>query len=277
MNRSTRHLLACAVFVTLFGLGAARASTLTAYLSPPGEMATEVTGATTETFNEVTLNSDQYNSNTLASAIGTYVGNGTRIPIILADQYGGANNSQYMYVGTRQSGDSTVVTLTLNSPADYFGFWWSAGDPANEAQVYSNGTLVATFTTDALTSFLSTPTVTALNGTQYVSRDYYGNPNSGSFHGDDSAEAFAYVNLVATGFTFNEIVLTNDASSGFENDNNSVYAGSLNIPQNYASFVEVEDIPVTTPVPEPNYAALMSLILAAAAAWKLRPARLPVA
>ncbi|MGB0062837.1 MAG: hypothetical protein WBP85_00190 [Terracidiphilus sp.] len=277
MNRSTRHTLGCAALACLLNLGTAGASTLTAYLSAPGEVATEINGATTETFNEVPLVGNQYNSNTLVSPIGTYVGNSTRIPIIAADQYGGANGSQYMYVGTRTGGDSTSVTLTLNSPADYFGFWWSAGDPANEIQVYSDGTLVATFTTASLTSFLSTPTVTSLGGAQYVSSSYYGNPNAGTFNGDDAAEPFAYVNLVATGFTFNQIVLTNDASSGFENDNNSIYGGSLDIPRDYTSFVKVEDIPVNTPVPEPNYTLLMGVILAAAAFWKLRAARVPVA
>lgn len=255
----------------------AKASTLTAYLSAPGEVATEINGATTETFNEVPLVGNEYNSNTLVSSIGTYVGNSTRIPIIAADQYGGADNSQYMYVGSRTGGDSTIVTLTLDSPADYFGFWWSAGDPANEIQVYSGNVLVATFTTQSLTTFLSTPTITALNGTQYVSQDYYGNPNSGPFYGQDSAEPFAYVNLVATGFDFTKIVLTNDATSGFENDNNSVYSGSLNIPEDYASFVEVENIPVNTPVPEPDYALLMGAITVAGACWKLRASRVPVA
>jgi hypothetical protein len=258
-------------------LGTAGAATLSAYLSAPGEVATEINGATTETFNEVTLTGNQYNSNTLVSPIGTYVSNSTRIPIIAADQYGGALGSQYMYVGTRTGGDSTVVTLTLNSSADYFGFWWSAGDAANEIQVYSGNALVATFTTASLTSFLSTPTVTALNGTPYVSSTYYGNPNAGPFNGQDSQEPFAYVDLVATGFTFNKLVLTNDASSGFENDNNSIFDGSVNVPRDYTSFVKVEDIPVNTPVPEPNYGVLMGAVVAAGALWKFRSARVPVA
>jgi len=274
VNRSTCYTLACASLAFLLNLGTAGAATLTAYLSAPGEVATQINGATTETFDEVPLVGNQNNSNTLSSVIGTYVGNSTRIPIIAADQYGGANGSQYMYVGTRTGGDSTSVTLTLDHSADYFGFWWSAGDPANEIQVYSNSTLVATFTTASLTSFLSTPTVTALNGTNYVSANYYGNPNAGQFNGQDSAEPFAYVDLVANGFNFNKLVLTNDASSGFENDNNSVYDGSLNIPRDYASFVKVEDITVA---PEPNYIVLMVLLMAGGAFFKLRATRVPVA
>jgi len=261
MCSSTRYLLTYTALACLVSLGTAQASTLTAYLSAPDEMATEIAGATTETFNGVTLVGNTYNSNTLVwtsgtSTIGTYVGNSTRIPIIAADQYGGANNSQYMYVGKRKTGDSTSVTLTLASPADYFGFWWSAGDAANQAQVFSDGVLIATFTTSAITSFLKTPTVTALNGTSYTSANYYGNPNSGTFSGKDLSEDFAYVNLVATGFTFDEIVLTNATNSGFENDNNSVYDGALNIPQDYASFVKVEDVTLLTQTPEPGTLAL---------------------
>jgi len=56
---------------------------------------------------------------------------------------------------------------------------------------------------------------------------YYGNPNSGY----DPAEAFAYLNFVATGGTiFDTIVFNNPGPSGFEADNFGVLATPVSPP-----------------------------------------------
>ncbi len=232
--------------------------TLQVFISPPGAQSTTVSGVATETFNEVTLTGNKYGSNTLASAIGNYAGNSTRIPIIAADQYGGANSSQYMYVGSRTTGDSTSVTLTLTSPVNYFGFWWSAGDQNNRVALYSGSTLYGTFSTADLLSFLNNGqgAITASNGTQYSAGSYFGNPNitSGS---NDSTEPFAYVSFVITGnATINKIVFYNQSSSGFESDNHSVISsgGSVVIPSTYAPVETLTlGTQVVTPVLIPNY------------------------
>ena len=118
--------------------------------------------------------------------------------------------------------------------------------------------------TGDITSLLKNPAgqVVALNGDTYSSSSYYGNP-SAEFLGQDSSEPFGYVSLVTTGFTFNEVVFSNIGGSGFENDNNSVYSGSLDIPGDYSSFVEVSDLPFTNPTPEPSTAGLAGAIIAA--------------
>jgi len=234
-------------------------------------MASVIPGVVTETFDDPALLT-LISPTGFTSPIGTYVGNTSRIPVIAADQYGGAGNSDYMYVGSRQGGDSTSVTLTLATPADYFGFWWSAGDAANRISVYSKGVLVAQFQTSDITSLLANNPLIALDGTtQYQSSSWYGNPNTGQFHGMDSAEPFAYVNLVATGFTFDKVVLDNATNSGFENDNNSVYDGIVNIPRDFPSFVKVVDVPFeNSPVPEPSYSMLLGLLLVSATYWRRR-------
>jgi hypothetical protein len=269
MFRFPRFILVSAGLTVFFGLGVAQAASLSVYLSPPGIMSTEIIGATTETFDSV--NAATWSGVTYQSPIGDYVGNNTKLPIIAADQYGGANNSNYMYVGTRHPGDSTSVTLTLATPEDYFGFWWSAGDSHNQISVYSGGVLIATFVTADITTLLSKNPLIALSGVQYQTSAYMGNPNTGTFHGKDASEPFAYVNLVASGFTFDKLVLTNDATSGFENDNHSVYALPVDIPRDYSSFVKVVDVPFTNnPVPEPGYSALAGLFLSGATYWGLR-------
>ncbi len=251
------------VLVAMFGTAASHASTLTVYLSPPGAMSSEIPNVTTETFNDPALLNSVATS--YQSVIGQYsVANGYRIPVISYDQYGGAGNSDYLYVGTRRTGDATSVTLDLAAPADYFGFWWSAGDPLNRISVYRQGVLVAQFQTSDITTLLASSPLIALNGTNYLSSSYYGNPNtgSGSHTGQDSGEPFAYVNLVADGFMFDSLVLDNNGTSGFETDNQSVSSNPVNIPQDFGSFVKVTDLSFSSPVPEPSYAALGGLLLA---------------
>ena len=235
----------------------ASAATLSVYLSPPGQMSSVIPGVVTEDFNAVALLTSS--STTYDSNIGIYtVPNGFRMPVIAADQYGGANNSQYMYVGSRHAGDATTVTLTLDVAANYFGFWWSAGDSKNRMTIYNNGTVLAVFQTSDITSLLANNPVVAINGTQYQTSAFKGNPNTGAFHGQDGSEPFSYVNLVALGVTFDKIVFDNNGSSGFENDNHSVYTGVVDIPRDFPSFAKVVDVPfVNDPVPEPGTGILL--------------------
>ena len=257
------------VLISLLGslaAGTMNASSLIAYISAPGQTSSIVAGASTETFNDSAWLAGVTSYN---SVLGVYTAISpnssgqtvTRIPVIAADQYGGADGSDYMYAGQRQDGDATAVDLHLTNPANYFGFWWSAGDATNVISIYDQGVFVAQFTTSDITTLLSNPTVTALNGTTYSSSSYYGNPTT-AFLGQDSSEPFGYVSLVANGFQFDEVVFSNLGGSGFENDNNSVYSGALNIPKDYSSFVEVSDLPFSS-VPEPGTLGLTGGVLIA--------------
>jgi hypothetical protein len=200
-----------------------QADTISVYLSAPDLQSTFVTGATTETWDEATAGTYQ----TYAGTIGNYGVTGQDSFVIqAADQFGGANGSQYMTFGA-QSGNANPVQLTLTSPATYFGFWWSAGDANNGISFYDGSTLVGRFSTSTILSLLQAPSVTAVDGAVYQSSTYFGNPNNGQ----DGGEHFAYVNFLDTGGNITSIVFDNSGAtgSGFESDNHSVYNGPVTI------------------------------------------------
>ncbi|HLK63557.1 MAG TPA: PEP-CTERM sorting domain-containing protein [Bryobacteraceae bacterium] len=222
------------------------AASLIAHVEAPSVEATTVGGATTTTFD--TLTPGTYTS-PLSTSIGVYNATfGPAYAIVQANSYGGAGNTgSYFAVGV-QSGSEGPVLLTLNTPANFFGFWWSAGDNANSISFYSAGSLVGTFTSSQIVSLLpNTPgtTVTAINQSVYNTTDYYNNPNGG-----DAGEPFAYVDVIASGVTFEQVAFNNASlGSGFESDNHSV---ALNVTGPPGTDVLVENIPLSdTAAPEP--------------------------
>lgn len=232
--------------------GLVSAASLNIYLSAPTEQSTSVSGTTTETFNNLPLG---VQSTPYASAIGTYNFSSTaHMAALSADQYGGATNSEYVALGA-QSHSSAPVTLTLSTPANYFGFWWSAGDASNGLSFYYNDTLLTRMTTATIVSLLSAHngTVTALNGSTYSKSSYYGNPNNGK----DSNEPFSYVNIFADGTGFNKIVFDNSGGtgSGFETDNHSVRLSAA-APTPDSVFVQSVQATAVSVSPEPFSAAL---------------------
>jgi len=249
MRRSPSALVVAAGMLLA---GSLHASQLSVYLSAPTVNSSTVTfssggGLTVETFNN---QNGVYSS--YSSAIGTYSGT---MKVQSADSYGGASGTSYMTFGA-QSSSSTPVTLTLKTPANYFGFWWSAGDANNGVGLYSAGTELAHLTTADIKALLSGPTVTAINGTTYNSSAYNCNPGTSQ----DCGEPFAFVSLIATGITFDKIVFDNSGTTatGFESDNHTVANGTVVIPN---SFVSVENLTVTnavvTSAPEPGSIGLL--------------------
>jgi len=238
----------------LFALNRASAQSLVAYISAPDTQSSFLqgtSGSDTETFNSLPQG-DQ--STPYVSAIGTFQFSSTAQAAILpADEYGGANGTQYMAFGA-QSGTSAPITINLNGSYNYFGFWFSAGDANNGITLYSNGTEFARFSTQDILNLLSQSQVTAINGTTYNSSAYLGNPNNG----EDSGEPFAYVDIVTNGVTFNTVVLDNSGTTGtgFESDNDTVYVGTVTVP---GTDVFVTDLAI---VPEPShYAELLGLLV----------------
>jgi hypothetical protein len=257
----------------LLPYGHAEAASIIVYLSPPRDMATRISGVTTTNFNSSSLLDSTATS--YSSPIGTYsVASGSRIPVIEDDQYGGANRSNYMYVGRRRTGDATSMTLTLLNQVTYFGFWWSAGDATNRITFYLQNSVIAQFQTSDITNLLANNPLTALNGTTtYQSSAYYGNPNNGQFAGQAANEPFSYVNIVANGTRFDKLVLDNNGTSGFETDNHSVRTGTVNIPRDFPTFVEVVEVDAPEPAPEPGYAAPLGLLAVGLAVRRLRRLR----
>jgi len=115
----------------------------------------------------------------------------------------------------------TSMTLSLTTPATYFGLWWSAGDGPNTLDFFSDDTLISTFTFYSLVDALSNPTMNA-DGVTYNTADYYGNPVDGS----NGGEPYAYLHVFAPeGQTFNKVVFSENGG-GFEFDNVTVASTS---------------------------------------------------
>jgi len=167
----------------------------------PGIEATNVAGASIDTFNRMATDRTVATSSAFAAF--------SRLYVIGANQYGGAVRSRYGVVGD-PTGAANIVsaTLTFASPVSYFGFWWSAADPHNVFTLYSGNTAVLTMTNQTLLTALG-----ACGG----SNPYCGNPNTGQ----DPSELFAYVNIWATrGSTFTSAKFQQvDDLGGFEFDN----------------------------------------------------------
>jgi hypothetical protein len=132
--------------------------------------------------------------NTGGQTIGVF--SGGDLYIEPANSVGGAGGTGYFAKG---------ATLTLNTPASYFGLWWSAGDGSNKLNFYLSGNLVASFGTSILSS---------------LSAEYDGNPNHGEFYQQNSGEKYAFVNFYgANGFTFDKIESIDGDYGYFESDN----------------------------------------------------------
>jgi hypothetical protein len=132
------------------------------------------------------------------------VGTIDEVSLIKNNLYGGTPSSKIYPVDSTSGGLGGIkqTTISLNSGASYFGLYWSAGDQYNRLSFYNGNNLVSTFTTGTLMSLLP--------------KSYYGNPNPAN-KGQDSGEAFGFINFFAqSGTIFNKIVLDNAGSSGFE-------------------------------------------------------------
>ena len=135
------------------------------------------------------------------------VGTFDKLYISKTDVYGGApdaknpNGSRYSLQG---AGSGVLAsTLKLETPSSYFGMWWSAGDPHNVLEFYNGDTLIGRFTTASLMDPLPS--------------EYDGNPMNRKLN---SGEPYGFINFFGDEKTaWDRIVMTNDASSGFESDN----------------------------------------------------------
>ena len=239
-----------------------QADTIAVYVEPPTIESSSFAGVTTETFDST---SPGVYASDFASVIGTYTGTPSNpFAIVAADQYGGAGGTgNYFAVGV-ESNSSAVVTLNLYSEANYFGFWWSAGDANNTLTFLQDGVALATFSTANLVGLLPyspNTTVIAIDGSVYSTMDYYGNPGTGS----DSWEPFAYVDIIANGLQFNQVQFSNSINTGFETDNHSVAQGVAD-PSQGDTIVDDVSFTAEAETPEP---ASWSLVLSGIAAVSL--------
>lgn len=253
MKKIKAHLIAG---LAVMASGAySNASMIVTHAEAPGQEVTSLNQTSVFDFNGLTANTKYTN------LVWTGVGQFDSIYVKSENAYGGAttngttttvNGSNYSVQSTSVGSPNNVVqtTLTLNSPIAYFGLWWSAGDSKNVLDFYSGNTKLAEFTTPNLLSKLPA--------------DFKGNPNSGTYNGQDSSEPFAFINFYGeNGVTWDKIVFRNNGSSGFEADNYTVRSqawGTIPGESGPVPGVTVETLQ-TTPVPEPGQVAGSLLVL----------------
>ncbi len=189
----------------------AKAASLVTYMENPD--LTNTTLANSSVFDFNSLNTGN-NYNVVWEGVGTF----DQLHIKTADTYGGATDDTHPF-GTKYSVQGvgttvSVTTLDLFTDSSYFGFWWSAGDAANKLEFYNDGELVQEFTTASLLGILGD--------------EYYGNPKNRDLN---SSEPYAFINFFGDSSTsWDQIVFTNVATSGFESDNYSSRVASWNPP-----------------------------------------------
>lgn len=257
----------------------AQASALLIYISPPAVQNSEFAGATVATFDSLAPGNV---TTSYASSIGTYNATASApFHVNAADQYGGATDptnpstpTNYFVLGS-QSGTSTTVSVTLKQPADYLGFWWSAGDANNGVSFYSGNLLLGRFTTQLLLTLLNggVGQVTAINQTKYNTSAYYGNPNAPA--GRNTGEPYFFVDVVTSGTTFDKVIFDNSGttSTGFESDNHTVSSAPVTLSGDH---VFAGSINITTPEPPAPWLLGAGLALIALARWRRGGPRQPL-
>ncbi len=209
----------------------ASAPTVEFYLSAPLVQGTFQPGATVETFDTMPLAV----TNSAVLAIGTITGGS--ICAFDAGTFGGAITSSATPVspggvGTRYASPRTncgtpsvndSVTISVTTPINYFGFYWTGGDASNQITLLSGGQVVASFSTSDLMNLINSNALAPINGgSSYASADYLYNPrylqspNNTPLQNGYPGYPFAYVHAVITGGAFDQIRMT---AGTFEFDN----------------------------------------------------------
>lgn len=205
------------------------------YLNPGVQVPSGTTNY--ETYDSPTYTAGNLTTNFGGSSVtGTYTGD---YSIQGANEYGGAGGTGN-YINLYISGQQQYTyTLTLSSPQNYFGMWFSALDSGDELQFYNGSTLVYTFLPSDYSALVGVCPTSA------PEPNYCGNPNA-DFDNQDPDEQFAYLNFYDTSSTFTSVVFTESNGNGFESDNQSV---GLNVPVAGTNI---------SAVPEPSSLALFA-------------------
>jgi uncharacterized repeat protein (TIGR02543 family) len=150
----------------------------------------------------------------------------------------------------------TGYTVTFASQQKYIGFWWSAGNPGNTVRFKSNGQTVASMDvgttgnvntligklgtaptcTNSSTYLSKTNAVTAVNGSQYLARYYFGSPYGYTSTTPTTCstsalptEAYLYLHAYAqNGASFDSMEFS---GAGFELDNITISTEALTPPE----------------------------------------------
>lgn len=211
-NRITHFAVLCGMLLLGAGTQAALADPLVISVLAPGVQTPAGISTYYENFDKVTPSGGTLTTNFSGSSItGTYTGD---FSIMAADAFGGAGGSHFIST----SGNKGSYTLTLNTPVNYFGMWFSALDSGNNLSFYNGKALVDTFTPADF--------VALVGACPASTNPYCGNPNNHL----DATEQFAFLNFYNPKGTFDKIIFDQDSGSGaqFESDNQTV--ASLSAP-----------------------------------------------
>jgi hypothetical protein len=256
-----KTLLPGLVFMVMGGSFSPAASTMVVTYEAAGVMSSPVGSSFTYNFNSIGTGTKSSIGWTGWGGTGTF----SSMEIKSADQFGGANNSNYTFAN-----DSIPTTLTLSIGVSYFGMWWSAGDGGNVLDFYSGATKIFTFNSSVMGG---------------LSSSYNGNPNSG-FSGQNSSQKYAFINFfIQSGSQIDKIVAR---GSNFESDNwtlrdpayGLLLADAVTLPGTPAAQYNVDNNGTQTvitdltkidmsSIPEPSAGSLFLL----GAAWALRRRR----
>ncbi|MGI4797754.1 MAG: Npun_F0296 family exosortase-dependent surface protein, partial [Janthinobacterium lividum] len=145
---------------------------------------------------------------------GAITGKYSGSSIAAANLYGGAGGSGSYIQALANTVGYTITLATSRVPGvNYFGYWLSALDAGNQLTFKRDGAVVG--------SYSSADLVAAL-GACSASNPFCGNPTT-RFKGQDSGEAFAFVNFVDLNGFFDEIdVYEKPATGNYESDNHTV-------------------------------------------------------
>ncbi len=213
----------CAAAVALPGLAGAASFTVTVEAPGVQEAQTGTSGAT----GVQVQNFEGFGTGDLVdigplswTGVGSYSGGtgpATDDPgsaVRAADQFGGAGGSgAYLFVHEFLD-VPTPVTLALDDPATYFGFWWSAGNSNNTVSFFDGTTELFSFQTDDVSAYLA-----GLPNTDA----YLGNPTA-NFLDQNSSEYYVFINFFSD-MTFDSIEF---GGFNFESDNHTVAASFEN-------------------------------------------------
>jgi len=160
-----------------------------------------------------------------------------------ADQYGGADGTgKYGFTGS-----DGVLSVSLTTPSKYLGLWFTCSNPGNYVDVYSGGSLLATFDTQSLADIVgpkdNPKSVLASDGNTYTGKNWYGNPNppynADPYAADVGRFNYAYINMGLSdpNATFDKIVMR---GAYFEFDNlttsSAAFTSAIPEPSTYALF-----------------------------------------
>ncbi len=175
---------------------------------------------------------------------GAYTGALTRSA---ANQYGGAGGADYPVVSGFGSYHLALSATGLPG-VNLLGFWLSALDYGN---------LLTLSTASGATTNLSAATLLQDINATATPAAYYGNPTA-PFRGQDSGEAFAYVELQDTTGFFTGVDFINQANTGFESSDHA------------AGYAAPASLQVVTQVPEPASLGLVGVALLGVGLVRLR-------